>query len=267
MANGWLEVVKEALKLPALLSDIYGDLLRPGVKQAGKALETVLGLGNTVLWPLALANERARIALKKNLEKYRKQLESIPEAKVIPVAPEVGVPVAEKLCYVMDEELSDLYINLLAKASCIETAKFAHPSFVNIINNLCPDEAILLKELRGGRSLPFLTARLVEKASDSWTVLEDMLTGVEEIITLSYPQNLPAYLSNFEGLGLIEVRRDIFLTRQGVYEQLEELYRPTYEALQFDHVTHVLEFSKGGIDSTKFGQLFLSACLTKLGES
>jgi hypothetical protein len=37
MTSGWLEVAREAAKLPALLSDIYGDLLKPGVKQVGKA--------------------------------------------------------------------------------------------------------------------------------------------------------------------------------------------------------------------------------------
>ena len=97
MSNGWLEVAREALKIPALLSDIYGDLLKPGVKQAGKALETIIGLGNTILWPIALGNERARVALERNLEKYRSQLENIPEEGIVAVPAEIGVPIAEKL--------------------------------------------------------------------------------------------------------------------------------------------------------------------------
>jgi len=36
MTNGWLDVIKEAVKLPALLTDIYGDLLKPGVMQKRK---------------------------------------------------------------------------------------------------------------------------------------------------------------------------------------------------------------------------------------
>jgi hypothetical protein len=94
VSGTWLEVLREAAKLPALLADIYGDLLRPGVRQAGKALETVVGLGNTVMWPIALANERARIALERNLEKYREQLEDVSEEKIVPVPPEVDVPIA-----------------------------------------------------------------------------------------------------------------------------------------------------------------------------
>lgn len=133
MTTGWLQVVQDALKVPGLLVEIYGDLARPGVKQVGKALETVIGLGNTVLWPVAWANERSRIALEKNLERYRKEMESVPEEKVVGIAPEIGVPVAEKLSYVQDERLSALYVKLLAAASNVERLQYAHPSFVNVI--------------------------------------------------------------------------------------------------------------------------------------
>src|SRR5262245_34720346 len=119
MSKEWIELGKEALRLPGLLLEIYGDLAKPGVKQAGRALETVVGLGNTILWPIAWANERSRIALKRNLEKYREEIKHLPEEKVTPVPPEIGVPIAEKLGYVTDEELSDLYVNLLARASCV----------------------------------------------------------------------------------------------------------------------------------------------------
>jgi Abortive infection alpha len=134
MSSSWLQVANEALKIPSLLVEIYGDLARPGVRQVGKALETVIGLGNTALWPIAWANERSRIALERNLEKYREALESVPEEKIVPVAPEIGVPVAEKLQYVREDRLSDLYVRLLASASNVDRLSFAHPSFVNVIN-------------------------------------------------------------------------------------------------------------------------------------
>ena len=105
MVDTWLQVAQEALKIPALLVEIYGDLARPGVRQVGKALENVLGFGNTILWPIAWANERSRIALESNLERYRVRMEQVPQEKVIAVAPEIGVPIAEKLAYVRDENV------------------------------------------------------------------------------------------------------------------------------------------------------------------
>lgn len=115
MTNEWVVVAKEALKIPSLIVEIYGDVAKPGVKQVGKALDTVLGLGNTLLWPVYLVNEKSKLSIQKNLESYRKKLENIPEDKIINVAPEIGVPIAEKLSYVSDESISNLYVTFLLK--------------------------------------------------------------------------------------------------------------------------------------------------------
>jgi hypothetical protein len=120
--------------------------------------------------PLALLNERTRISLERNLEKYRSRLEEVNEDKIVEVRPELGVPILEKLGYVSDEELSDLYINLLARASIAETAHFAHPAFIAIINNLTPDEALLLKAIGPAKDIPFLTAQLVDKTTGAFGV-------------------------------------------------------------------------------------------------
>jgi hypothetical protein len=90
MSNELFPVLKEVAQVPGLLKEIYGDLAKPGVAQVGKALGNVVGLGNTILWPIALLNERAKIALEKNLEKYRAQLEHVPQDGVVEVPPEVG---------------------------------------------------------------------------------------------------------------------------------------------------------------------------------
>jgi hypothetical protein len=102
-----LTIVKEAAQIPGLLKEIYGDLAKPGVKQIGNALGTILGLGKTILWPLMLINERTKITLQRNLEKYRRQIQDVPKEQIVPVAPEVGVPISEKLAYVTNEELSN----------------------------------------------------------------------------------------------------------------------------------------------------------------
>jgi hypothetical protein len=84
-----MDLIKEIAQAPGLLKSVYGDLAKPGVEQAGKALSTIIGLGNTILWPVALANEKAKIALENNLEKYRKRLESTPKEHITEIAPEI----------------------------------------------------------------------------------------------------------------------------------------------------------------------------------
>ncbi|HWZ73768.1 MAG TPA: DUF4393 domain-containing protein [Casimicrobiaceae bacterium] len=258
-------ILREAAQVPGLLKEIYGDLAKPGVAQVGKALSTVLGLGNTVLLPLALLNERAKIVLEKNLESYRVQLDSVPSEKIQLVPPEVGVPVVEKLAYVTDEELSRLYINLLAKASTVDTANAAHPSFVNVIANLSPDEAVLLKEISALGSVPCVRAQLNSKKNPlTYKSVGDLLTGLERVVGLSFQQNLRAYFSNFEGLGLIQINRVEYIANPGAYEELKAFYRPQAESLTFDREEYETGFHNMRIDVTPYGLLFMDACLKNL---
>ncbi|RZI82594.1 MAG: DUF4393 domain-containing protein [Rubrivivax sp.] len=262
MATGWIEVAQEALKVPGLLVEIYGDVARPGVRQVGKALETVIGLGNTILWPIALANERSRIALEKNLERYRDRMEAVPLDSVCNAPPEIGVPILEKLAYVQDEHLADLYVKLLASASQQGTLQHAHPSFVNVINNLSPDEAHFLKQFVTERSLPFVRPKAV-LAEGGHSVLAEFIIPLKQIEGLAYPGNIAAYLSNLAGLGLLNIRGDIWLKDTNVYEDMENQCRGQFLKVIEDYTNlrgRELQFNHGLIERTSFGLKFIKAC-------
>ncbi|OGP20065.1 MAG: hypothetical protein A2054_01330 [Deltaproteobacteria bacterium GWA2_55_10] len=259
-----LAILKEIAQAPGLLKELYGDLAKPGVSQVGKALGSVLGLGNTILWPITLMNEKANIALKRNLEKYREQIKEVPEDELTEVPPEIGVPITEKLSYVTNEELSNLYVNLLAKASTFKTAESAHPSFVNIINNLSPDEALLLEQFRDTDALPYVEARLVKKDNrNQWLTVAELLTDLR-VDKLAFPDNLISYLSNFEGLGLIKIRKDIFIVNDALYDPIEKRNLPLFDLIQYSKETHEPELKRRKIEITSFGQLFIKACLSSL---
>ncbi|MBK9334819.1 MAG: hypothetical protein IPM96_21070 [Ignavibacteria bacterium] len=65
-----MSLIKDTSKL---VSQIYEDLAQPGVKQVGIALESVLGLSNTLLLPLRLINEKSNEIFKANMNKFRKK--------------------------------------------------------------------------------------------------------------------------------------------------------------------------------------------------
>jgi Abortive infection alpha len=265
-----LQFLKDVIQIPGLLKEIFGDLAKPGVTQVGKALSTIIGFGNTVLLPFHLANERTRLAVESNLEKYRKQLEAVPEEKITPVAPEVGVPIVEKIGYVTDETLSDLYVNLLAKASTVGTNHLAHPSFVNILNNLSPDETVILNAFYMFNliSLPFLSVIWQRKGKKENIELPDILSGIEKELPLAFPDNITAYFSNLAGLGMVQVKYNRRIIPETVYSGLQEGYQPYYQKLGPIHFggdeDYILKFELSRIDLTPFGKLFLNSCLKKL---
>ncbi|ELV8623290.1 DUF4393 domain-containing protein [Vibrio vulnificus] len=250
------EIVEAISGENGLLKEVYGDLAKPGVKQVGKALETVLGLGNTVLIPIQLLNAKGKFVVESNLNKYREKLEGSNIDDIVQVAPEVGVPILEKLTYVTNDELINLYTELLAKASSKSNCGIAHPNFVNIINSLSPDEALLIGELKGKQSIPFVD-KTMKKSTGQYHIVQSMITKLEDTSGLAFPKNTKAYISNLEALGLLNVRRDVWLHDEQVYTELSQRYR--------DYVTEDSEYQpdtkKGVIEITNLGTMFIDSCV------
>lgn len=144
-----LETLAEgAGKLLGAVPDLYDDLAKSTVQEAGKLLSLPLEAVNALLvrprcW-IANANYRVQEV---NLLIANK-LKYIDENKLIPPSDYVAVPALQSLTYSMDsDELRNLYANLLAKAMNIDTKNNVHPAFVEIIRQLSPLEAALFKEL------------------------------------------------------------------------------------------------------------------------
>ncbi len=256
------DLLKEIAQSPAVIKEVYGDLAKPGVQQVGKALSTIIGLGNTMLWPLALMNEKAKIALESNLERYRNKLKDTLPDEVCEVPPEIGVPIAEKLSYVTNEELSEMYTELLANASQINKANVAHPSFVNVINNISPDEAILIKSIRGMPGIPFIEVRLKHRTKNEWTTINGMMPGLSCLAELRYPDNIHAYISNLEGLGVLQIRQDIFMVGENIYEPLEDTGNQLYSKIAESMPERQLNFVRGKLEITPFARLLITACFS-----
>ena len=251
----------EGFRLQDFLREIYGDAAKPGAKQVGKALETVFAFSNTLLLPIAFANERARV-FRKHMEKYRARLKDTPVEDVCEVAPEIGVPITEKLTYITNEELSNMFVELLAKASQIQHASVAHPSFVNIINNISPDEALLLRSSKDAKGIPFVEARFAKTTNREYYVLDPLAVTIEDFGDLAYPGNIPAYFSNLEGLGLVETRTDRVIAIENIYEPIEADIMERHSASIRRFGDRKIEFHRGSIVFTEFGILFLRACFS-----
>lgn len=259
MSGEIIEIVKSALSTPNILKEIYYDLAKPGVSQVGKAIETLLGLGNTILWPIALLNEKSRIALSTNLEKYRESLENTPIENIVKVLPEVGTPILEKISYVTNEELSNMYLRLLTRASIKVTVDKAHPSFVNIINNISPDEALLLKHYSTINAEPWIEVRRSNTKEGYFSIVDNMRTNLNKIEGLIFPSNISYYVENLEGLGILRVRRDIQEKDKEPYEKLEMEAYEKYKGWENEDTK--ITYQRGVIDVNAFGRLFMNTCV------
>lgn len=262
----------------SIIDGIYG-VAQSGVQKVKKALGTVFEL-STVMSTGSRSTYGKKV-FKENMDRLREKLNDIPEEKVCEVPPEIGVPVMEKLTYVTNEQIREAYINLLNKASSVDTALLAHPGFTGIIDKLSTDEAKILKHLRGQDSIIFVSYKI--DMTTGYHPQKKFATGLEMVIPLDYPQNIDVYLSNLVNIGLLENQAGLHKTDEKQYDDLRRNYA-SYEAKLEKTVNGAKmakenpalpeevkrslpdfqkwSFDKGFFEVTPFGKLFINACVS-----
>lgn len=254
-----------------VIAQIYKDLAAPGVKQAGKAIATVVSLLNVALTPVTYLDGWSHAIVRANLEKLRKRLQHHSEKDIIPVPPEIGVPIIERLFYISDGDLSSMFVNLLKRASVSEEAHLAHPSFVNKAANLSPDEARIIHHSKGAKIkfiTPFVeveehtnTVGGYSSTMNTWRESRTIFTGLEEKITILFPQNMYCYLTNLYSLGIVDHPSGISsIADDDDYLCLKKLYEKEISAIfERDLPVGKRLVRNGEIEFTQFGQLFVNA--------
>lgn len=265
------EISKALIKVDTkILELVYKDLAQPGVQKVGMCLSTVLGLGNTVLLPIKLLNEKPRILYQRHMDKYKDNLEKIPNNDLVQVEPEIGVPILQNLECTSNEKLSDLYINLLTNASDKKYVVNTHPRFVKIIENISPDEALILEKLNQRDdvhdTIPFITIRLHIKVEQQGIAntqgivdINEKYTDLEKTDFLRLPSKSKEYFENLVGLGLLNCETQKF-NQGNAYDKLIADNREYIKnQKELPHISNVT-ILKGYYDLTNFGKSFIKAC-------
>lgn len=165
-------------------------------------------------------SEKAKILMAHNLDVYRKKLEQMELEKIQPVVPEIGVPVFEKLRYTTSEELVDLFANLLASASNLDSIQFVHPAFADIISRLSPEEAKILAGMKRRSTVLWCTIKGMLPTT-GFNILVDHATDIDVFTNLTFRYNEVAYMSNLVVLGLF-VEKFEYLTETSYYDEICE---------------------------------------------
>lgn len=259
MANEIVDLVKAT---PNILGQIYGDLAKPSVTAVGKALGTVFEFSTSFLLPVKLLNEKFKLNFKKRLDEYKEKLEQIPEEKQCEVHPQIGTPIIEKLSYTTNDEIADLFTTLLANASNIDMVNTAHPSFVSMIERMSPDEARILKYLRGKTEIQYCTFNGDVLEGEGYQTLANYVTLIPNEVDLEFHQNTNAYLANFISLGILIDMSGQYKVDKTTYNKIRDLWGlKKKEALLVPNIFKSISVKESFFEITDFGKLFISACI------
>lgn len=215
-----------------IIKEIYNDLAKPGVRQVGKAIGTTVGLINFFLYPIKYQNDRSSLIYKSNFDKLRKKLESENISNITDIPPEIGKPLLEKLFYVSDEDLSQLFINLISRASKKDEMNLAHPNFVNMISSLSPDEARIIMHTKG-KPIKYITPceNIIRSDGDYSHGIRNesniYFTGLVDEIDIIFPENMYRYVINMISLGILgyPVNAEDTIENDGDFDVLRNTYR------------------------------------------
>lgn len=217
---------------------IYDDVASPAFKEIGEAARNAVKASRFLLAPidyLAAQHERWLHFLKRINDK-------VPEENLIPAAPQLAGPVFEGLKYLeQDCILTELFINLLARAIDKDRVSEAHPAFPKVISQLSSDEAQIIFYLSKKE-------RLLKQHS-SYDISKNLF-GARKVLAndfplekLLFPQNYFMYLDHLYSLNLA-----------GIWQHGNQ--EATYEGSVQSGV-NITSYAS----LTEFGWLFAKACM------
>ncbi len=240
---------------------IYQDLVQPAAVEIGKWLWTIAKTVHIALAPVS--------ALVWGYDKMKDFLERIVSEKLQNVSPEniqspnllIAWPLIEWLKYAWhDESLQNLFANLLANSMDKQTADGTHPGFVQIIQNMSPDEAKILKLFAIEKWLPIIDIHINAESWWWYRVLRRNYSNIGLSAGCNMPTLTPAYLDNLIRLWLLEIPPLVHLSDDNYYIPLEDNDEITkIKAAMID--SNTVSFQRKKIQLTSFGLQFCELCV------
>lgn len=222
---------------------IYDDLASPAFKEVGEAAKTTVKAARLLLAPLDyLAQQQDRWA------NYIKRVsEKVSEESYIPAHTQLAGNVFDNLKYLEEDSLlTELFLNLLARAIDKERVSEAHPAFSTIIAQLSPDEAKVIYFL--SESSRFVSRRS-DLSDDGKFSPKQEIENHFPLDQLDYPNNYYMYIDHLNSLNLAGMWQT---------ESQEPLYDSNSDGVGKKQVG-VLIRSEAKL--TPFGSLFAKACM------
>lgn len=244
---------------------IYQDAIQPAAKEVGKGLETVAKAINLALEPvrgLVWGYEKIKDCINSELPK---KLQGVNPEKIIAPQPNVAGPTLEAMRYTgHQDELRELFMNLLASSMNSDSAKDAFPSFVEIIKQMTPDEAKLLDFLAKSEVRPIIDLVKKQKNARGQSVVFTNYSHFGKTSKCKYPELTPAYLVNLCRLGILDIPIYGHYTEESIYKPLinDPVVKSNIEQIESDpNISTKIE--KKVVNITDFGLKFIDSCVTR----
>lgn len=252
------KAIQEVAKATGKIAELAGKL--------GGFLSKVVGGASTQVG--GMLEDWTRYYRYKNLLTIRDKVEALHkrrqiEGKTIPIPMRAAIPMLEAASLEEDVTLQDIWARLIANSMDPSFNQPLHPSYIEIVKQMCPDEAIILNAFREINGYPKLFADRASGQSGFFSsfYLKPTYQGIYtsylawcKTLPLKHQDGARAFLDNLQRLQLVELGYDLsqrmedsfsgFLHKESVSEKL----RLTLERNEY-------------LRMTAYGEEFVAACI------
>ncbi|WP_217588771.1 DUF4393 domain-containing protein [Lentibacillus saliphilus] len=227
----------------------------------GRALDDIMALvGFEKLHEVA---EKKREKREQNVKNYKEsiaqKIASIPEEKLQePPLSLVGPALEASKYYIEEETLREMFSNLIASSMNSSQSNLVHTSYVDIIRQLSPHDAHILKEFKKmslSVNAPHpIMSMVIHSEGEGTKTIFPMIALFEE--NIDFFNNAPS-INNLERLGIIKTSFTTYLHDDNEYNFIRDHHAVKSVLEKNKHMT----LKKGSFVLTNFGENFISICV------
>lgn len=250
------KIVDETLNL---VPDIYKDGAKPVVKETGKTLSLIPQTINAALVPLRKWIAGREYSLKETEALLARKLEKVKSENIVEPEAYIAVPALQAISYSMNNEvLRNMYANLLANSMNVKTKDSVHPSFVDIIKQMSPNDAKIYKEIYTAPIKPVVDLSI---SINNESGQNEHLYNITWISTFDY-EIVSICISNLIRMGLIDIDSGVSYVNDQNYNIVRN--NPKYKEYEqkYRNISNIkICEDKHFINVTALGELFYNICV------
>lgn len=227
-----------------------------------------LSIGTTFadLWDLVFSgisylSEKKKIKYAHKLEIFKKQLEEsidrIPADKKVEPSVQTTAQALENSKYCIDQDnLREMFTALISNSMNIDYQRDSHPSFAEILKQMSPLDAEVIKVFKNSPLNGFPICRYQISEGGGY------LTLLENVFIEYFTPNLEACsisISSLSRLGLVKVIYDDVLLNKDAYLGFEQ--HPWFIMLKKNLPDKNITMQKGIVSLTPLGRSFTRVCI------
>lgn len=192
----------------------------------------------------------------------------------------VGPALEASKYYIEEEVLRQMFANVISASMDKSKSLDVHHSFVEVIKQLSPDDALFLEEFKTTRRLPYGKVIVIEnksvKSEPSSKLDLEKLFDVKSKPFINYFyysrtrndwESNEFNISSLSRLGLIKIQEGVTLSNNLIYTEIEDEFtllkkhRELVEGSKIVPNGFHLKIEKGTIDLSPFGISFFNTCV------